>query len=746
MKYEIRSRGLLWSFFGGFIYSEGFNLWPKAQGFLSLIGGTWPSHFLLNEKVTKESRLSNLWLKLQSRGAQTEPLRFASLLHFASSPLLCNFFTPNLLRPELQNGSAEFGFSAQGFPALMSGQTLVLFSLMKKERKKSRLSNLWRERLRIGAQSEAIPLRSTSTLCFFTNPLSFFNAKSSEADLLNGSAIFVKNNFFMPNLLRLDLRYGSAFLRKSYFKVSSFLRSELLNGSANAPKEKVLLGCDVSYRQHDEGFYGAKQAHSIIQFLKRLWSTYRENQRLRKEVQRRLLRKRAFGKRKASLDIKTHSLKLKAALKFKVESIKFKAELLSGRSLLYCKEALNLQTSLVLLMMFSGVSVNAQELKPLKVGQQVPNVVVGNLLGFGQNEVQFSDLKGKVVLIDFWSIYCGSCIGNMPHLQSLRDAFKDSLVVLPVNAESKEKIEKLWSNNPNLKKLPIYTTYGDQVLGKLFPHALFPHLVWIDRTGKYLGASSVEYANVEVVRNIYDGGDVSWNEKTDVDLFDPKMVSLHAYLKKDTADYILPYLKGMSNQSRLLLQADSTLRYYVVNTQLVNEYAVATMASNGLPYEPKRRDVVLPDAKAYEYQSNYGYSADWKKKYAFSYERVFAKGTSEAQIHKLLLDDLNQHFGLDGKIVTEEVAVLGLRKSGATIENIKDSIKKTKLRYWLEGMNKIPGLLWVVNDTGLSDQTLMPVLPANISVETLPKYLEKIGFVLAPSVKAIQMFHLKPKN
>jgi thiol-disulfide isomerase/thioredoxin len=455
--------------------------------------------------------------------------------------------------------------------------------------------------------------------------------------------------------------------------------------------------------------------NKVIQFLKRLWSSYIENQKNKREVQRRLLRKRAFKKQKASFKLTPQSLKLKAMV-------------------------------FLVLLNAGGLKLNAQELKSLKVGEQVPDVEVGNLLGFGQKEVKLADLKSKVVLIEFWSIYCGSCIGGMLHLQSLRDAFKDSLVVLPVNAESKEKIEKLWGNNPNLKKLTIYTTYGDQVLGKLFPHALFPHLVWIDRTGKYLGASSVEYANAEVVRNIYNGGDVSWNEKTDVDLFDPKVVSLHAYLKKDTADYFLPYLKGMSNQSRLLLHADSTLRYYVVNTQLVNEYAVATMASNGLPYEPKRRDVVLPDAKAYEYQSNYGYSADWKKKYAFSYERVFAKGTSEAQIHKLLLDDLNQHFGLDGKIVTEEVAVLGLRKSGATIENIKDSIKKTKLRYWLEGMNKIPGLLWVVNDTGLSDQTLMPVLPANISVETLPKYLEKIGFVLAPSVKAIQMFHLKPKN
>jgi thiol-disulfide isomerase/thioredoxin len=680
MKYEIRSRGLLWGFF-----RDVFGL--SVQGFPSLIGGN-PLFLFLDEKKQK-SRLSNLWLKLQSRGAQTEPLRFASLLHFASSPLLCNFFTPNLLRPVLQYGSAEFGFCPQGLPSLIDGTGLVLSQQLERT-KEPRLQNLWRERLRIGAQSEAIALRSTSTLCFFTNPLSFFYAKSSEAGLLNGSAKSFKNEFFLP----------------------IFLIADLLSGSANELTKKVLLGCDVSYRQHDEGFYGAKQTHSIIQFLKRLWSTYRENQSNRKEVQRRLLRKRAFGKRKASLDIKTYSLKLKSFV-------------------------------WVVFFIVSNLKLDAQELKALKVGEQMPDVMFGNLLGFGQQEVRFSDLRGKVVLIDFWSNYCGSCIGGMAHLQDLKNNLKDSVVVLPVNAETKERIVKLWANNPTLKKLPIYTIYGDKTLAQLFPHEFFPHLVWIGKDGKYLGASSAEYANDKEVRNVYGGGAVSWEEKKDVDLFNPKVVALHKFLKQDTDDYFLPYLRGMSNQSGVVLQADSMLRYYVVNTQMANQYAIAS-ESLGMAYLPKRRVLQLKDSMAYAYQKDYGYSEAWREKYGFSYERVFAKGTSKAQMYALMLQDLNAHYGLEGKMVNEPVAVLALRKNGSLLVDDAKT-PKTKLRFWIAGINQIAGLAWVVNDTGLDEQTLMPVLPENLNKNNIDDYVKKMGLALEPSVNAIPMFHLKLK-
>jgi thiol-disulfide isomerase/thioredoxin len=63
------------------------------------------------------------------------------------------------------------------------------------------------------------------------------------------------------------------------------------------------------------------------------------------------------------------------------------------------------------------------------------------------NAIDFKDLKGKVVLINFWATWCPPCIAEMPNLQKLHDAYKDKVVFLFVSNEKKEKIEAFLSEN-----------------------------------------------------------------------------------------------------------------------------------------------------------------------------------------------------------------------------------------------------------------------------------------------------------
>lgn len=74
----------------------------------------------------------------------------------------------------------------------------------------------------------------------------------------------------------------------------------------------------------------------------------------------------------------------------------------------------------------------APNVSPLQIGQIAPDFSVKDQ--FDQT-ISLSGLRGKIVLLDFWGVWCGPCRKKLPQTQKIYDQFKEQgLVVIGVHS------------------------------------------------------------------------------------------------------------------------------------------------------------------------------------------------------------------------------------------------------------------------------------------------------------------------
>ncbi|MBM4119507.1 MAG: TlpA disulfide reductase family protein [Nitrospira sp.] len=79
------------------------------------------------------------------------------------------------------------------------------------------------------------------------------------------------------------------------------------------------------------------------------------------------------------------------------------------------------------------VWMQSSKYEPLAVGKQAPDFA---LVDLNDKSVKLSDLRGKVVFLNFWATWCKPCKEEMPSMQVLYKSFeKDGLVVLAVSID-----------------------------------------------------------------------------------------------------------------------------------------------------------------------------------------------------------------------------------------------------------------------------------------------------------------------
>ena len=117
------------------------------------------------------------------------------------------------------------------------------------------------------------------------------------------------------------------------------------------------------------------------------------------------------------------------------------------------------------------------------------------------NILNLSDLKGKVVFINFWATWCPPCIAEMPSINKLQEKFKDNedFIILMVDADNQpdKSIKFMAKRNYNLK---VFTP-ASQIPTELLNNAL-PTTVILNKKGEtvFKHEGGADYTNQEFIK------------------------------------------------------------------------------------------------------------------------------------------------------------------------------------------------------------------------------------------------------
>jgi len=122
------------------------------------------------------------------------------------------------------------------------------------------------------------------------------------------------------------------------------------------------------------------------------------------------------------------------------------------------------------------------------------------LKGLNVSNINFLDLKNKVVFVNFWATWCPGCVAEKPSIQALYNDYKDKVVFLTVTNDSKDKVEAYFKKKGyNLPAYNMITHEPKQLRTESIPTTFV-----IDKKGMIVIKSGRADWNTDKIRDYLD--------------------------------------------------------------------------------------------------------------------------------------------------------------------------------------------------------------------------------------------------
>jgi peroxiredoxin len=134
--------------------------------------------------------------------------------------------------------------------------------------------------------------------------------------------------------------------------------------------------------------------------------------------------------------------------------------------------------------------------KQARIGLNAPDFTVQD----SQTKVTLSQLRGQVVVLNFWATWCPPCVEEMPSLVDMQRRLKGKgVTVLAISVDVDGNAYQQFVKNHNVNLLTVRDP--DQKSNALYGTSKFPETYVIDRNGvmrrKFIGA--VDWTEPEIM-------------------------------------------------------------------------------------------------------------------------------------------------------------------------------------------------------------------------------------------------------
>jgi thiol-disulfide isomerase/thioredoxin len=302
----------------------------------------------------------------------------------------------------------------------------------------------------------------------------------------------------------------------------------------------------------------------------------------------------------------------------------------------------------------------------LKIGDQLPEIDFGKILNRPGERITKGNLKGKLIILDFWNIHCKNCIAAMPKMDSLQQLFEGKLQIISVTGNSESQVNQLFSRIKILKPgFPFIV--GDTVFNSLFPHEGDPLHVWIDEKGVVIAITNdynTTKANIEkhfagIMPNLPRRWDFGINTGhplvSEVNGGLLNYVSCYSALFKSLHEF---------SSSNSVKETDTTIQ--VINGTLMQLYKIAfknelyeyAISLFDIPTED-RTLLLVKDSSPFRLPTEEEKLSEWISKYKFCYEMQLSFCNVKNR-YEFMQQDLLRFFPYNANIEKRKVRCLAL--------------------------------------------------------------------------------------